>query len=385
MINSIEHRANRTPRVQVRKGRVFWEPSASLRKAGYKSQALGPLHPDALNQADELNDAADLFLAGEQARRPAAGTLAQAIEKYKVSTDFTEGLGIRTQRDSARHLERAKSVMGSDRLDQITTHKIKAWHKDLAKKSQSDARNSLAALRAALTWAVDEELIGSNPALGTKAAPQNKRKRVATRDELWAMIQTADRMGLPSVAAVALTAVATMQRVNDTLSLTRRQIKDGVLFLTQSKTGVELSFRLHPLVVDRLGPLPDQDVALFPNEHTRRAYQIRAFERAWSKVRDTAAENMPSLLGQDPDVCEPVLKGKLNAGDLRRSGMVWAAEAGTGINQICSVSGHTLQKGYEILETYMPRQRIFADQAIGRLDLIRSPAIEEIERHLLAS
>jgi hypothetical protein len=384
MSKSLTRRAERTPRVQLRAGRIFWEPSASLRRHGYKSQALGTLTGAALDQADELNASADDFLSAKTAARPAAQTLAAMLASYQASDAFAK-LAARTRRDYARHLARVTPALLAGRADQLTRRALDRWHADLATTSGEDARNSLAALRAALAWAVARHHMATNPALGISAAPRQRRRRIATREELWTMIRTAERMGLRSVAAVALTAPAIMQRVSDTLGLTRRQIDAGVLYMRQAKTGEELSFRLHALVIDRLGTLPDQDAPLFPSEETGGAYSIRAFERAWDKVRTAAAKDMPSLIGADPAVREPTLQGELAARDLRRSGMVWAAQSGAQVPQICSISGHTLQSGLEILETYLPRQRLLADQAIAKLDLIRTPTVDDIGAHLLAS
>lgn len=385
MTTSLERRAARTPRIRIRKGRIYWEPSASLRREGYAAKAIGPLSSPNLNKADELNAAADAFLNTAADARPAGGTTAAVIEKYKAHADYTNGLSQRTQRDRDRHLNRVKLRFGETLIEQLTTLEVEAWHDDMSQTSAEDARNSLAALRAFLTWAVRRGYAGTNAALGVKAAAAKKRKRIATRDELWAIVTAAEKMGRLSIASAAITEVATMQRVDDTLSLTTSQIKDGVLYMTQSKTKAELSFRLHPLAIDRLGPLPERPAPLFVNEHTKQRYSLRSFERAWSEVRARAAEDMPSLTGADATVLEPVFKGALCARDLRRTGMVWAAEAGASIVQICAVSGHTLQSGYDILEHYLPRQRIFADQTVAKLDMIRSPALEEIKRHMIAS
>lgn len=382
---SLALRARSTPRVQLRKDRLFWEPSRSLRAAGYRTQALGLASASALNQADELNAAADAFLAAGSTDRPTRRTVASLLANYQASKTASE-LASRTQGDYARHLKRAAAALGDTPADQLTRRAIQAWHDKLAASSPADARNSLAALRAALTWAVDAEEVAANAALGVKAAGRERRQRIATRPELWAIIRTAERMGLHSVAGAALCATATMQRISDTLTLTRSNVDAGVLYLCQSKTKVDLSFRLHPLVIDCLGKLADEpDAPLFPNERTGAAYDLRAFERAWVRVRDAAAVSMPSLTGADASVREPTLKGELAARDLRRSGMVWTAQAGASVAQICSVSGHTLQSGLDILETYLPRQRLLADQAVARLDMIRTPAIEDLESVALAS
>ena len=385
MSKSLATRAERTPRVQVRTGRVFWEPSATLRRQGFKSQPLGILSAEALGQADELNAAADAFLSAEASARPAARTVAAMLATYQASGEFT-GLRDRTQKDYARHLARVSPALLAARVDQLTRRAIDGWHETLAAASPDDARNSLGAFRAALAWMVAKHHLAANPALGISAAPRNRRKRIATRDELWAMIRAAEKLNLPSVAAAALTTAGTMQRVSDVLAMTRNQIEQGVLYLTQSKTRAELSFRLHALVIDRLGTLSNDATApLFPSEHTLEAYSLRAFERAWATVRAAAAVDMPSFIGADPAVREPTLKGELAARDLRRSGMVWAAQSGASIAQICSISGHTLQSGLEILETYLPRQRLLADQGVAKLDLIHTPTIDDMGQHLLAA
>lgn len=385
MSKSLATRAARTPRVQLRHLRAFWEPSATLRRQGFKSQALGILTGEALAQADELNAAADTFLSAEASARPAAQTVAAMLAKYQSSDEF-KALRDRTQRDYARHLARAVAKLGTTRLDQLTRRTIDGWHDALATTSPDDARNSLGALRAGLAWMVAKHHLAANPALGISAAPRQRRKRIATREELWAMIRAAERLNLPSVAAAALTTAGTMQRISDVLGMKRGQIDHGVLYLTQSKTRAELSFRLHALVIDRLGILPNEaDAPLFPSEHTLAAYSLRAFERAWATVRAAAAVDMPSLTGTDPAVREPTHKGELAARDLRRSGMVWAAQSGASIIQICSISGHTLQSGLEILETYLPRQRLLADQGVAKLDMIHTPTIDDMGQHLLAA
>ncbi len=374
-MKSLTLRAKRTPRVQLRGDRLFWEPSKTLRLAGYKSQPLGPLTTAALAAADQLNETADALLARGADDRPAARSLADVLARYRKSRAFAK-LTPRGQADYARHLNRAAAALGKIPADQLTAAAVQKWHDKLAAASGADARNSLSALRAALTWAK----LGGNPAAGvTDLAPRIRRQRIATRGEVWAMIRTADMMGLPSVATAILTSVATMQRVSDTLSLTRAHIDSGVLYLTQSKTGADLSFRLHPLVIDGLGTLPEDPAApIFINPETDRAYTLRAFERAWCKVRSKAAASMPSLTGADPAVRLPTLKGALTVRDLRRSGMVWAAESGATLPQIRSVSGHSLQGGLTILETYLPHQRSLADQAVARLDLLNPPALDDL-------
>ena len=70
------------------------------------------------------------------------------------------------------------------------------------------------------------------------------------------------------------------------------------------------------------------------------------------------------------------------ARDLRRTGMVWAAEAGATVPQIVAVSGHSIQEGMEILETYLPRNQLLANAAIDKLDMVATPGLGDVAETL---
>jgi len=381
MTASLIRRAKATPRVQIKKDRIFWEPSKSLRKLGFKGAALGLLSSENLNAADELNTAADAQLA-DGAASSAPATLGHMIERYQAHPAYLTGIRASTRRHYARHLARARADLGAKRIEQITASVVRGWHTKLAASSARDAYNHLGTLRALFTWAIELGQARSNPAASLRIDSPARRKRVGTRDELWAMVNAADRIGRPSVAVAAILITATMQRPGDALSFTAAQVQDGALYFTQSKTGAELNFLLHPVAADRLGPITGTG-ALITSETTGAGYGERSFERAWAAVRAEAAKDMPSLLGLDGTVREATLKGPLCASDLRRTGMVWAAQSGALIPDICSVSGHSIKRGMEILETYLPRQRLLADRAVGRLNMIRTPALEDIALTML--
>lgn len=382
MPTSLERRAAATPRVTVKNGAAYWQPSRSLRILGFTGQSLGRLCPDALNRADDLNEAADAHVAARTGVRPPAASLAGAIADYLASPDF-DALRASTRAHYRRHLARAAADLGHELLDQIPPKRIEAWHGRLAASGARDAYNHLATLRTALQWAVKDRRARSNPALLVAVGRPARRARIATRAELWSMVAAAEARGLPAIALATILMTSTMQRPADVLALTAGQIEDGALYLTQSKTGVDLSFRLHPVAADSLETGRAADALLIARPGGA-AYGERAFQRAWAMVRADAARSCPSLTGTDPAVRARTLKGPLNAADLRRTGMVWAAEGGASIAEICSVSGHNLQSGLTILETYLPRARILADRAIARLDMIRTPRIEDLAVTMLA-
>ncbi|WP_417244375.1 hypothetical protein [Celeribacter sp.] len=200
------------------------------------------------------------------------------------------------------------------------------------------------------------------------------------------MVSAADRIGRPSVAVAAVLLAATMQRPADVRALTTANVKAGVLHLTQFKTGVALSFNLHPVAADRLGHIGNNGAPLILNERCGGAYTERELERAWCEVREGAATDHPSLTGGVPigELEDPLYAGALNMSHLRRTGMVWAAEGGASIADICSVSGHTLENGMKVLEHYLPRQRFLANRAISKINMLRAPSLEDMGQVLAA-
>lgn len=380
MIDSLTRRAAATPRVSLKSGRLYWQPSAALRRRGWTGQSLGVLSAAHLNAADELNAGADAALAAEAAAAPAPETLAGLVRAFQASEEW-QALRARTRRDYARHLARATADLGERLADQLTGKQVKAWHGALG--GGRDAYNHVASLRALFAWATTAGRARGNPAAGLGIRKPASHKRVGERAELWALVEAADALGRPSVAVAAVLLAATMQRPADVLALTTRQVRAGVLRLTQFKTGAELAFALHPVAAERLGHLGDNGAPLVVNERTGAAYTERAFERAWAAARARAAERLPSIAGADQEVQDPTRRGPLNAAHMRRTGMVWAAEAGAKIDEICSVSGHDLSSGMQILETYLPRQRLLADRAITRLDLHRAPSLADMSATLL--
>jgi integrase len=382
MSKSLLNRATATPRVTVKNMSAYWEPSRTLRAGGFKGRSLGPLSPDNLNEADRLNTAADHYLETGRVKRTGATTISDIFARYLASPEYA-GIAATTQRHYARHIKNAGATLGDEVASQLSAARIRKWHRAMYQTSERDAYNHFGTLRSVLEWASDNDLIGGNPAKKVTVAKPKPRHRVATRDEFWAMVRTARDMGRPSVAAGAILLVTTMQRPGDTVSLEASQIQDGVLYLTQSKTGLPLSFMLHPVAFETLNPIGKAG-PLIVSETTRTAYSERAWERAWSLVREAAAEHCPSLLGRDAGVLDPTLQGVLRSSDLRRSGMVWAAEHGAGIPDICSVSGHSLKGGMDILETYLPRQRMLADRAVAKQNLVKTPALADIGAAMLA-
>jgi len=201
MNKSLMARAEHTPRVSIRNGRGYWEPSASLRRAGFTGVPLGPLSADALNQADDLNAAADSHFEQKASQRSAPRTIGAILDAFEASAEF-KSKAARTQSDRRRFFRRARKDLGHYTAAQLTAFRMRSWHRDLNAVSPSDAIGHVTALRTAFAWAVSEGKMHSNPAALVKLPERNRRQRIGTRAELWAMVRALEQIGLPSVAEI---------------------------------------------------------------------------------------------------------------------------------------------------------------------------------------
>ena len=57
--------------------------------------------------------------------------------------------------------------------------------------------------------------------------------------------------------------------------------------------------------------------------------------------------------------------------DLRRTAVVWLAEAGCEVYEIAAITGHSLKHTVTILEVYLPRNATMARNAIAKLSEYR--------------
>ena len=410
-MSSLSRRAKNTPRVAERRGNLYWEPSKTLRTLGFENVALGPLGRDALDRADGLNDEADAALEArkrKQARpttRAGQRTMDHLFRAYLASREF-KAKADNTRKHYQRHIEILAADLGDEPIAAMTPKAIKEWFWPVAEVKPRDAFNIFRTLRLVLSWGVSEDWCETNPARDVAVGTPKPRQRIGTRAEVAALIAAAEAMGRPSIALYAIAGVTTMQRVEDILRLQEGHLRGGRVKLKQGKTGKLVNFRQHPALTARLalvdrhqqrereaaeakgasaGPRPKEIIV---SEETGRRYDYFNFSKWWTRARDLAAEGSdelglapcPSIAGLDETVEDEHYTGALWASDLRRTGMVWAAQGGARLAGICSISGHEIQHGLNILKTYLPRERLLADRALETLDIENEPEAATVDK-----
>lgn len=106
---------------------------------------------------------------------------------------------------------------------------------DLA-ETPNFANRCLSVLRLVFHYALEQQLVDVNPALGIKRRAEKKRDRLPTADELSKIYSAAG----PRLRVIIDLLVRTGQRVGDVLSIRRSDITDDGIVFQQQKTGAKV-------------------------------------------------------------------------------------------------------------------------------------------------
>lgn len=161
-------------------------------------------------------------------------------------------------------------------------------------------------------------------------------------------IDTADRMGYPSVGTLALLCYDLCQRPGDMRKLTWDNFDGQCFVFTQEKTGQEMYLEASPRILERFAALKRRagDKTIIVYEATKRPYDMRMYAKIAQMVRQEA--------GLSPD---------LQIRDLRRSGATEMGEAGCTEDEIAAVTGHTSR---QMLQIYVNPTRKTASRGMQK-------------------
>lgn len=142
----------------------------------------------------------------------------------------------------------------------------------------------LSVLRQVFDYALEQQMVDSNPALGIKRLPEAKRRRLVTGEEF-------DRIraaAVPRMQVVMDLCRLTGQRINDVLAIRRADLtEDGIRF-EQQKTGERLTVKWSPelrAVVERAKRL-NQNIVALTLLHNRRGKRpdYRTVRDQWERA-----------------------------------------------------------------------------------------------------
>lgn len=396
----------------------YWEPSPSMRAAGWKGVPLGHDRVKAIAAAIERNAALEKWKAhgggpaGVQARPPVY-TLAWLIERYRreiINGKNEHGepcLAPATVEKYKPNLARLNAWAGDKQLPWITPGKVTELKKALmtpdakAKVHHHAAFATLAMGRTLFDFAISADIVeGRNPFARFKLAAPKPRQVHWSTAAREALPRAAMALGHTSVAIAIELGFAIGQRPQDLRALLisqyqaieawevdpelyarfARSAPDGVprgLLVRQIKTknliklpllgelrlAVEANIRkaraigCTTILLDdtRLGKDSDPTYC----DEAGRSRFHKDFTAARRLAIETATAQGETRLAAELE--------KLTFRDLRRTCVIHLAERGFNAEQISAITGHKLKSAQAILETYLPQTTGRAAQVFALL------------------
>ena len=346
--------------------RYYWQPSPTLKDAGWKQMRLADQEHEAIAQAEGVNRHVDEWRAGQKDSPDTSlpGSVNALIDLYKGSKKWLK-LADKTQKDYGYNLEIIKQWAGDMPLSAVTSKSVQVLYDTIASTKPRKAHLLVAVIRLLFSFAEQQRLIpqGSNPASKIDMEYKAAKGKLWTPQAVAHMVQTADDMGYHSIGTAIMINEWTGQRLGDVLALTMDDYSQGEINLTQNKTGAEVE----GLCIDEIPELKSRIEAQIKQNRQRtkatdamiqqdsgraegKPYKADHFGHCFSSIREQAATTMPQ-------VADLIFK------DLRHTAVTRLAESGATVPEIAAVTGHTFTTCQQIVDRYNVRTRRMARNA----------------------
>lgn len=363
--------------------RWYWQPSATLKRAGWKPLPLGGDQAGAIRAAQARNEEVAAWRGGghtpKQIERLARrATLEALIKRYRA--ERLPQLGPNTRKTYGSALTRLAAWAGDTAVSALTRKNVRDLRDAMVKGKVGHhaAHTTLKVGRALFAWAIDQVIVDTNPFESFGLSQPGPRHQIWEEEDLWAFTEAAMAEGYPSMAYAVELAAWVGQREGDMIRLTERQWReqtvrdladraalagdDGRVMgieLKQAKTGrwigVPLTGWIREATEAAIATNRQRGVGavtLLVNDNSGLPWQRRWFIRIFTQVKERAiADGRPQL-------------ADLQFRDIRRTCVVRLGRLGLNDAQISAISGHQLETTKRILETYMPRDHAMAASAI---------------------
>jgi len=185
-----------------------------------------------------LGDALPASLAAYgRATEPARGSMAELIQQALL--ERRAALSKNTWRDYQVMAKQLSSIMAEFNPEDVLPRHIAQIRQGL---TPGMANRAIAVLRLTFAYALDQQLLDTNPAAGIKRVKEHKRDRLIAPDEYTSIRAKA----VPQIQVIMDLCYLTGQRIGDVLTIKYADLlEDGVQF-RQQKTGARLIVRWTP-------------------------------------------------------------------------------------------------------------------------------------------
>lgn len=381
--------------VEVR-GLHYWQPSATLRRLGFRPKRLSDdrtaaiVEAEALNaEADTRRDRAPAPAPARRPRGPAFGSVAALIAAYRRSVYFRD-LAASTQRGYDQALDRIEDWAGPEPASRITPGMAQTFYRERG-RTPAFANSIMRVGRLLYAAGRRLDLVTTNPFERPALIGTDKSGKLWPREAIDAVVRAADALGRHSIGTAVTVNAWAGQREGDVLRMPRTLLDASTVHLRQRKTGAAVRLPLAdiPVVVERVGQELErlrargaEATTLIVSEETGRPYTSDDFRAWFRRVRDLAATGDATLgLPPAPEFAVDYLVAgrQTDAPDayrvrldelwfmhLRHTAVVRMAEAGVDLVQIAAVTGHSEQTVQQIMQHYAVKTATLAAQAFRR-------------------
>jgi len=319
-----------------------------FRRAGYPRVALPGLPGSAeFMAAYQAALGTPPTVVGVDRNRP--GSVSHAVASYFGSTDFCNHLTASTQAIRRVLLEKFRRDYGDMQIASMPRKFIDTLLSTLRPGAQ---KNWLKALRGLLQYCVVEGLCKEDVTATIKHASSESRGFHTWTDDEIAQFEARHPIGTKPRLALALL-LYTGQRRGDVIRMGRQHIRDGVLTITQQKTGTTVAVPVHPELRAAIDVNAGANLTFIVTERGR-PFPGHSFTAWFRKHCDDAGL---------PKRC--VVHG------LRKAAARRLAEAGCTAHEIMAILGHTSLREAERYTKAFDRAKL-ARSGMARMATARS-------------
>ena len=353
--------------------RLWWEPSAAARAAGFVTVELDANRPTwSRREAKRLNDEVDQTLAADGIRFARRGrTIEDLIEEYRKSQGFLTKAE-KTRRSYTKNLKIILEKWGPHPAANFTKPVMFAWYETLV--SSRGSHQAVALVRMMSILFSFSERIGwrpdnSNPCLRLGMSVPKGRDRAAAWTEFDALMSAARQLELEHMALGMGLSLLQGQRQTTVLQARRKDFHrvpmpsiDGTVtgeawvwtFVRSKRQNKGIS-PIHPelvplleLVLETAG---EPDDPLLTDPRTGKAYTGDRFRKHFAQIRNVATREAPTLDG-------------LQFRDLRRTFGHFSRAGGASKDDTADVLGNSAATDPALAEIYMAPQLATALRAV---------------------
>lgn len=290
---------------------------------------------------------------GVAPEKPTKGLFGEIIQAYKASPKY-RNLSSGSKRNYGYLLKEIEKRFADTEIrafnDRKMRGKILAWRDKHALIAPATAELCITLLKIILRFGWDRGLLEANILAGVeKYRPKNRADAIWTAKE----IQSILAVSCPELKWAIMLALLTGQRIGDLIRFEWRNIRNGVLYLTQAKTASRVEIPIGAALASLLAEIPQRAETILTNTQGNAWFKDGSgLRQAWREALERA--------------------GLSQAGkrfhDLRGTAITCMADLGCTESQIAAISGHSLEHVGKILKFYLKRTVTQAGQAMAKID-----------------